>query len=232
ASGILVAVRVNHWEIIWIYVAEECRRKGVASALLHGFSEYYFNGRNGRARAYVTEAMDYRRLIPLLQKAGYSIGEMDGGAYFETELESINDGILAKGKRKCAVPIRSLAKEELKTLGKHISLRKSGREIPLPVAAEDYEPCSHIGLDKEGVIGACLVRKNARGLQISLLYAEKGRKNALFEILSAALAGMKGEYPGWMRVGTLATDAIGSQICRKLAQEPDEYRAYKAELGK
>ena len=230
ASGILVASYVKHWEIRWIYVAEECRRRGMGLALLNGLSHYYSRSKSGETSAYVTEVMDHKALVPLFRKAGYSIEEGWGGAYFETELENVDSAAFGGQSPRHAIAFGSMTSEQLRGLNRWLSAREGKKQVPLPLETEEYEPYSHIGWEGGRAAGACLVRKNARGLQVVLLHVEKGRTDILAGTISGTLKEMKEACPGTMRIGALAVNDISRKLCRKLAGEAEEYGAYKAVL--
>ena len=232
ASGILVASHVGHWEILWVYVAEQCRRRGMASTLLRGLSEHYLNAGKEVIQAFITGVMDFPSLLALFRKNGYSIEEEGGLAYFETELERVKFEGFGMRKSRFVVPFRELTLEQLRVLSKRTEAWKGMRRIPLPILLADYDPCSHVGMDGGNAVGACLVTKNGRGLEFRFMRMDKGRNEMLLEILLATIKAMKSSYPRTVRIGALALSGTSGRLCRKLSEGVDEYAAYRAVYGR
>ena len=228
ASGVLVAAYMRRWEVLWIYVAEECRRAGMASALLGGLLNHYSSRKSGEITACITEVMDHRALIPLFKKAGYFIEEMGDGAYFETGIGKVDCTAFGETNHRYAEPFGAMTLGRMGKLNRWLAAQEGSGQIPLPVQGGEYESYSHTGWDRGRAVGACLVRKNARGLQVSLPHVEKGRVDVLMEILSETLRGAKAAHPGTMRIGALALNDVSARLCRKLASGAEEYKACRA----
>ena len=231
ASGVLIAFYVRHWEILWIYVAEGCRRRGMAAAMLNGLAEHYLDRERGAILAYFTEDMDRGALIPLFRKAGYRAGEVEGGGYFETEIGKV--GGCGSGPRKLghAVPIRRLTKDQMRKLGGKLMSWRACRQIPLPLEEDECEACSHAAVSGGEITGACLVTRDNGRMRISLLHAEGGRPEVLMETLMATVRKMKEDCPERMRVGALALNGSAASLCRRLAGDVEQSKAYKAAFG-
>ena len=228
ASGVLVAAYVRRWEVLWLYVAEPCRRQGAATLLLEGLASYYGGGTVGGIHAYVTGVMRHEAVIPLFRKAGFSVGGMDGGAYFESKLAGVSGIGFPSGKPRYAAPIASLTAGQLSKLGKKLALWDAPAQIPLPIGESDFAPCSSVGIDRGEAVGACLVQRKAGGLRVCYLHVENGRRDVLTGILAATLQAMKETSPETTRVSALAMDGVSARICRKLAGEAIEYKAFRA----
>ena len=224
AAGAMVAFFHAGWEILWLYVAQACRGKGFAAAMLDGFLKAYARAGagNGKVSAVVPDYYGHEALS-FFMRNGFKAKTQAGWKLFSSPLSSLDERLFGVRDLGGIRKWESLSDSEIRDLERELAragVRKMGSP---PIVRGAYSRFSRVRYSKTGVSGACLARDHGGMAEISLLYAaERGGMGAL-ALAASAVREMRETLPSESLVTALAATDSAARLCREMAKGAAEH---------
>ena len=197
AAVLIATPRKEQLILDWIYVREECRRKGIGKRLLTKLLSAAYNlpELEGIWTGYTYE---YEGMENFLDHCGFYLWESDGAAQFTARISDMS-GVGEPAECKQARELEQLSKKELNAFYEEIFKRlKEGKKLSIgvgfPIKAEDYMPESAALIKKECIEALLLLKK--AGLQINVAWVYSSGKDvaALIKLFRHALYHLNSRY--------------------------------------
>lgn len=196
AAGLLQA-RVTDTELLieWLYVAPDCRRKGVASALLDRLLDAA--SREGTLTgivAVLSQAQD--ELLAFFDDFGFGMVFREGCGEFRAQLGDLSPVPQRAVADLRVMPFHALGAGALRAFNAALVQGKAAHcGVPLPLRAEQFDPQSTVCCQGDTVCCLLLVRVRDGRVEVPWLYATPGRESALPLVFNCTLEALQQALP-------------------------------------
>jgi len=216
-AGILVSyVFLDEIAIQWMYVAEEFRRKGIASKLVQAI--IFTAKKSNVSDIYMTFIKDELAVEAILKKNGFTVHKNPNWMSFEAtiaDLKTVSEEDVRPVTLSSFMTVGMAAVEEF---NKYISKSASKIGVPLSVDPRDYSPFSCCSLVDGKIDSLLLVDTNEKGdlVEMPWIYLGKNASDEAPAMYNATINALKATYEPETRLVVNCIDASMDKAITKV----------------
>jgi GNAT superfamily N-acetyltransferase len=211
-------------DIIWLYIAESHRGRGLGTQLL----ETFFSGLAADADTkevflFFPDHTDYEDLFYFLCMAGFLVEPISADGVYSVKVKKLTDSKLLQrpGTAAGAMFLKAVPDIYLKIFN---SLRRpQDALVEFPLDKNEYLPCSMAYIRDNEIRGLLLFTREGRGRDANMVYAwsRKGEKNAAGAMLVGAGKAMARLLPPDASIHFATLNEVSRAIARMLDPAAD-----------
>jgi len=218
AIGVMVVeIKDKAVMILWVFVADDYRRRGVASMLFVELENAAIADNLTEIRTAFSEEDNAEIMTALLEKHEYICAPIPSSGIYTIKLADVKWSVLEKARtNEQLMTWADVPNVLLRVYGSKLAKEKE-ITVDLPLIKDDYLPYSMAAVQSGEITGVCLY-KPVSDTRAELNFL-RGNTASLGVMLRSSLEAIKAEYPVDVRISMSGADGSGLKLLRGLVGE-------------